>query len=119
MNATTPQAPTRESPSIILTSTVERTGKPVAAKETSDSQGLLHSAVQEHDHIRKQAVQKLIHQFENHPNKQAPQEDLQQNRAFNPFSEKSKEMIYSVGHMEYFEMCEITPNMHCTNCLTH
>ena len=35
-------------------------------------QGLPHSAVQKHDHIRKQAVQKLIHQFENHPNKEAP-----------------------------------------------
>ena len=63
-------------------------------------QGLLHSAVQEHDHIRKQAVQKLIHQFENHPNKGALQADLQQNRAFNPFSEQSKEMIYSMGNME-------------------
>ena len=50
-------------------------------------QGLLHSAVQEHDHIRKQAVQNVIHQFENQPNKEALQEDLQQNRAFNPFSE--------------------------------
>ena len=73
-------------------------------------QGLLHSGVQEHDHIRKQAVQKFIHQFENHPNKEALQADLQQNRAFNPFSEQSKEMIYSMGIMEYFEICEITPN---------
>ena len=32
-------------------------------------QGLLHSAVQEHDHIRKEAVLKLIHQFETRPNK--------------------------------------------------
>ena len=59
-------------------------------------QGLPHSAVQEHDHIRKQAVQKLTHQFENHPNKAALQEDLQQRRAFNPSSEKSKELIYSM-----------------------
>ena len=34
-------------------------------------QGLPHSAVQEHDHIRKEAVQKLIHQFENQPIKDA------------------------------------------------
>ena len=54
-------------------------------------QGLHHSAVQEHDHIRKQAVQKLMHQFEIHPSKAALQEVLQQNRAFNPFTEKSKE----------------------------
>ena len=34
-------------------------------------QGLPHSAVQEHDDIRKKAVQKLIHQFGNHPNQEA------------------------------------------------
>ena len=39
-------------------------------------QGLPHSAVQEHDHIRKEAVQKWIHQFETH----ALQADLKQNR---------------------------------------
>ena len=82
-------------------------------------QGLPHSCVQEHDHFRKQAVQKLIHQFENHPNKEALQEDLQQKRPFNPFSEKSKEMIYSMGNMEYFEISEITPNIQCPNCMTH
>ena len=82
-------------------------------------QGLLHSAVQEHDHIRKQAVQKLTHQFENHPNKEAMQADLQQNRAFYPFSEQSKEMIYSMGNMKFFEICEITPNIQCANCMTY
>ena len=80
--------------------------------------GLPLSAVQEHDHIRKQAAQKLIHQFENHPNKEAPQEDLQQKRAFNPFSEKSKEMIHGIGNIEYFEICWINPNIQSTNCLT-
>ena len=34
-------------------------------------QGLFHSAVQEHDHIRKKAVPKMIHQFETHPKKEA------------------------------------------------
>ena len=57
----------------------------------------------------------LIHQFETHPNKEALQADLKQNRAFNPFSEQSKEMIYS---MEYFKICEITPKLECTNCMT-
>ena len=80
--------------------------------------GMTHSAVQEHDHIRKKAVQKLIHQFEHHPNKEALQEDQQQKRAFNPFSEQSKEMIYSMGNMEYFEISEITPNIQCSNCVT-
>ena len=35
--------------------------------------------------------------------------DVKQHRAFSPFSEQSKEMIYSMGNMEYFEICEITP----------
>ena len=72
-------------------------------------QGLLHSAVQEHDHIRKEAVQKFIHQFETHPNKEALQADLKQNSAFNPFSDQSQEMIYSMVNMEYLKICEITP----------
>ena len=33
-----------------------------------------------------EAVQKLIHQCENHPNREALQAGLKQNRAFNPFS---------------------------------
>ena len=28
-------------------------------------------------------------------------------------------MIYSMGEMEYFDNCEITPNMRCSNCMTH
>ena len=80
-------------------------------------QGLPHSAVQEHDHFRKKAVQKLIQQFENHPNKEALREDLQQKRAFNPFSEQSKEMICCMG--EYFEICEITPDIQCPNCMRY
>ena len=34
------------------------------------------------------------------------QADLQQNRAFNPFSEQSMEMIYFMGNMEYFDICD-------------
>ena len=80
-------------------------------------QGLPHSAVQEQDHIRKEAVQKLIHQFETHPNKEALQADPKQNRAFNPFSEQSKEMIYSTGNMVYFGISEITPKLQCHSLL--
>ena len=57
-------------------------------------QGLPHSPVQEHDHIRKQAVQKLIHQFENHPNKEALPADLKQHRAFNPLTYWPKGIVY-------------------------
>ena len=39
-------------------------------------QGLRQSAVQQHDHIRKETVQKLIHQFDTRPNKEALQAEL-------------------------------------------
>ena len=82
-------------------------------------QGSHHSAVQEQDHIRKEAIQKLIHEIETHPNKEALQANLKQNRAFVPSSEQSNEMIYSMGNMEYFEICEITPRKQCHNCMTY
>ena len=84
----------------------------------SCSQGLLHSAVQQEDHTRKEAVKKLIHQFETHPHREALKADLRQNHAYNPFSEQSKE-IYNMGNMEYFEMCEITSKVQCPHCTTY
>ena len=36
-----------------------------------------------------------------------------------PLSEKSKDMIRSMGNTEYFEMCEITSKVQCHNCLTY
>ena len=119
MTARTLQALTRRRLSTILASTeklvaVERTTKVVAVKLTSGFKDH-HWTVQEHDHTRKEAVQKLIHQLETHPNKDALQADLMQNHAFNPFSEQSEEMISSMGNMEYFEICEITPKVQCLN----
>ena len=49
----------------------------------------------------REAVQKLIHQFETHPNREALKADLKQNRAFNPHSEQSKEMIYTMSTSRY------------------
>ena len=72
-------------------------------------QGLPHSADQEHVHIRKEAVQKLIHQFETYPNKEALRADLKQNHAFNPFSAQSKEIICSMGNMEYLRFARSLP----------
>ena len=60
MNARTLQAPTRESHSIILSSTVERTSR---GEIETRIQGLSDSSVQEHDHIRKQAIHKLNNQL--------------------------------------------------------
>ena len=82
-------------------------------------QGLPQSTVQQQDDTRREAVNKLIHQFETHPNREPLKADLEKDQAFNPFSEKSKDMIHSMGNTEYFEMCEITSKVQCHNCLTH
>ena len=55
---------------------------------------------------RKKIVERPIQQFENHPNRFSLIEDLNKTEEFNPFSEKSKELITSMGNTEYFELCE-------------
>ena len=54
--------------------------------------GIPHSTVQKEDSIRKDIVERLIQQFENHPNRDSLMEDLNKTEEFNPFSEKSKEL---------------------------
>ena len=49
--------------------------------------GLSHAAVKQAGNFR---VRELVKKIENHPHRQALQADLQQNNAYNPFSEKSK-----------------------------
>ena len=82
-------------------------------------QGLPHSTVQEKDYVRRETVKKLIHQFETHPNRESLMADLNKNQKFNLCSEKLKEWIRSMGNTDYFEMCAITPNTQCTNCMTY
>ena len=66
-----------------------------------------------------EAVKKLIHQFETHPNREALKADLRQHYAYNPFSEKSQDMIRSMENVEHLEMYEISPTFQCPHCLTH
>ena len=82
-------------------------------------QGLPHSTVQKKDDVRRETVKKLIHQFETHPNRESLMADLNKNQKFNLCSEKLKEWIRSMGNTEYFDMCAITPNTQCTNCMTY
>ena len=49
-------------------------------------------------------VHNLIQKIENHPQREALQNDLQQHRAFNPFSKESKDAIMAAGNTE---LCEI------------
>ena len=52
--------------------------------------GLPHSAVKQSHDVN---VQNLIQKIEIHPHRHALQSDLQQHRAFNPFSKQSQDMI--------------------------
>ena len=63
-------------------------------------QGLPHSTVEQEDNTRKEVVNKLIHQFEMRPDREALKADLRQNQACtNPLSEKSKNLIHSVENV--------------------
>ena len=64
-------------------------------------------------------VHNLIQQIENHPQREALQSDLQQNRAFNPFSKESKDAIMAAGNTELCEIINVEPKSQCRACLTH
>ena len=81
-------------------------------------QGLPHSVVEQEDNTRREVVNKLIHQIETHQDRDALKADLQQNQAYNPFTEKSKNMIHSMENVEFVEMCEICLKTQCSHCLT-
>ena len=73
--------------------------------------GLPHAVVTQAENSR---VRELVKKIENHPHRQALQDDLQQNNAHNPFSEKkSKKMIKDMGNVELFELCETIPQVQC------
>ena len=78
--------------------------------------GLPHSVVKQAENYR---VRELVKQIENHPHRQALQHDLQQNNAYNPFSEKSKKMIKDMGNVEMFELYETHPKTQCKECLLY
>ena len=61
----------------------------------------------------------LVKKMENHPHRQALQQDLQQNNAYNPFCEKSKKMIKDMGNVELFELCETIPKVQCKECFLY
>ena len=64
-------------------------------------------------------VHNLIQQIENHPQRQALQSDLQQHRAFNPFSKESKIAITAAGNTELCEIVDVEPKSQCKACLTY
>ena len=52
-----------------------------------------------------------------HPNKEALIADVQRNRPTNPISQGSKQVIHTIGNVKCFELCEISPKVHCLYCL--
>ena len=64
-------------------------------------------------------VHNLIQQIENHPQREALRSDLQQHRAFNPFSKESKDAIMAVGNTELCEIVDVEPKAQCRACLTY
>ena len=78
--------------------------------------GLPHSEVK---HAQSTSVREVIQKIENHPDRHALQQDLQQNQAFYPFSPESKKMIQEVGNIELFELLETDSKTQCTACLSY
>ena len=54
-------------------------------------------------------VHNLIQLIENHPQRQALQSDLQQHRAFNPFSKESEDALMAAGNTELCEIVDVEP----------
>ena len=65
------------------------------------------------------SVHNLIQKIESHPQREAIQNDLQQHRAFNPFSEESKDAIMAAGNTELCEIINVEPKLQCKACLKH
>ena len=100
-----------------------RTERPVGSEQSIDLftqrididfrvSGLSHAVVKQAKNFRVRELVKKIH-----PHRQALQADLQQNNAYNPFSEKSKKMIREMGNVELCELCETIPKVQCAECL--
>ena len=62
-------------------------------------------------------VHQLLKKIESHPHRQALQADLQQNNAYNQFSEESKAKIRDMGNVGLIELCETIPKVQCSECL--
>ena len=78
--------------------------------------GLPHAVVKQAENSR---ARELVKKIENHPHRQALQDDLQQNLAYNPLSEKSKKMIKDMGNVDLFELCETILDVQCKECLLY
>ena len=65
------------------------------------------------------SVHNLIQKIESHPQRKAIQNDLEQHRPFNPFSDESKVAIMAAGNTELCEIINVEPKLQCKACLKH
>ena len=64
-------------------------------------------------------VHNLIQRIENYTQRQALQSDLQQHRAFNPFSKESQDVIKAAGNTELCGILDVEPKAQCKACLAY
>ena len=65
------------------------------------------------------SVHDSIQKIESHPQKEAIQNDLEQHRPFNSFSDESKVAIMAAGNTELCEIINVEPKLQCKACLKH
>ena len=108
---------------------LDRTEKPFVCRDANHEQsmpnevdidfripGLPHSVVKQAENYR---VRELVKKIENHPHRQSLRRDLQQNKAYSPFSTTSKKMIQDMDNVELFELFETDPKTQCKECLSY
>ena len=79
-------------------------------------EGLPHSTVEQQDHTRKEAVNKLIHQFATHPDREALKADLAES-SVQPIQRKIEESDPQHGERGALQnMCEISSKIQCPHC---
>ena len=105
-------------PDIVILHRQTRTNSTLQSmrKTSTNISGVPNAMVKRSDGIN---VHNLIQQIENHPQRQALQSDLQQHRAFNPFSKESKDPTTSAGNTELCEIVDVDPKSQCRACLTY
>ena len=62
---------------------------------------------------------KFDQKIENHPQRHALQNDLQQHRQFNPFSKESRDVIKAAGNTELCELLDVEHKAQCKVCLSY
>ena len=78
--------------------------------------GFPHSVVKLADNY---PVRELVRKIENHPHRQSRQQDLQQNKVYNPFSTTSKKKIRDMGNVELFGLFETDPKTQFNECFSY